>query len=105
MALIYEFTPNTKEKAIDKNGYPIPRSEICFRCSKNFWLTFVFSKQNYSLKNSWFYYTEKKEDKNKFICSPCLRNVYLEDKKFYLENIKDIKKKRLLSSYISTNSI
>lgn len=41
-----------KSKPIDENGYPIPRSEVCFRCQKEFYFTFVFSKQDYSLKNS-----------------------------------------------------
>lgn len=53
--------------AIDENGYPIPRSEICFKCKKSFWLKFVVPRKNYSLKNNWGYFTGKVEDENKWI--------------------------------------
>lgn len=92
-------------KPIDKDGYPIKRWEICFKCKKEFWLTFVSLKQTYAQRNFWFYWTEKEEDQQKFICSPCLRKIYLEDKEFYLSNIKDIRKKRMISSYYCSSSI
>lgn len=58
---------NTKNKPIDKDGYPIKKWEICFQCKEKFCLAFSFSQQNYSLKNFWSYWTEKDEDKGKLV--------------------------------------
>ena len=38
-------------KSIDKHGYPIPRSELCFKCEEVFYLTFVVAKRDYDSKN------------------------------------------------------
>jgi len=46
---------NQEPKPIDERGYPIPRSEVCFKHGGEFWLTFSFSQQNYALKHSLFY--------------------------------------------------
>lgn len=98
-------TKNVKNNnPIDENGYPKPKQTKCWKCQKEFWLKFVVPQQNYSQKNYWIYWTEKKEDQEKFICSPCLREFYY-NKSIYLETIKDLKKKRILSSYVSSNSI
>jgi len=94
-----------KNKPIDKDGYPIKRSEICFKCDQSFVLTFSFSQQNYSLKHSWFYWTEKEEDKEKYICSPCLKDFYLNQRKEYLATIKSSKKQNHFRSYIGRNII
>ena len=42
-------------KPIDEHGYPIKRSKTCFQCGKEFYLSFSFFQQNYSLRNFWHY--------------------------------------------------
>lgn len=88
-----------------KNGFPNPAKAKCFKCQKQFWIKFVVPQQNYSLKNNWNYWTNKKEDKNKKICNNCLRKFYLEEKRDYLETIKDLKKRKILGSYVSSNFV
>src|ERR1043166_582499 len=97
---------NQELKPINENSCLIPRSEICFNCDEKFWLKFSFSQQKYSLKNNLFYYTEKEEDKQKFICSPCLRKIYFSDqRKEFLANFKSLDARNRLTSYIARNII
>jgi len=85
--------------------FPKPLCVKCFRCQKQFWIKWVVPQNNYSKKNDWSYWNDKENNKDLKICNFCLRNIYREDKEFYLENIKNIKKKRILSSYISNSFI
>lgn len=85
--------------------FPNPIPAQCFKCQNQFWIKWVVPQNDYSKKNNWDYWSEKRSSKNLKICNSCLRNIYLEDKKFYLENVEDIKKKRMLSSYVCSNSI
>ena len=94
-----------REKAENKNGFPDPIKAKCFKCQKKFWIKFVVPQQNYSLKNSWDYWTNQKVDKNKKICNNCLRKFYLEEKCDYLATIKDLKKRKILGSYVSSNFV
>ncbi|RHZ35815.1 hypothetical protein GvMRE_I1g373 [endosymbiont GvMRE of Glomus versiforme] len=93
-----------KSKPIDKDGYPIKRSEICFKCGKKFCLTFSFSQQNYSQKHFLFYWSEKEEDKEKHICSLCLRLLYTKKRQEFLK-IVNTKKQSHFRSYIARNII
>ncbi|MCE8163131.1 MAG: hypothetical protein I3274_02835 [Candidatus Moeniiplasma glomeromycotorum] len=94
------------EKKIEsKNGFPDPVKAKCFKCQKEFWIKFVVPQRNYSLKNSWDYWTNQKENKGKKICNDCLRKLYLQEKKNYLTTIKDLKKRKILGSYVSSNSV
>jgi hypothetical protein len=80
--------------------FPKPISAQCFKCQKQFWIKWVVPQNDYSKKNNWDYWTERDKHQNQRVCDSCLRSIYLEDKKFYLANVKDIKKKRMLSSYV-----
>ena len=86
-----------------KNGFPDPVKAKCFKCEKEFWIKFVVPQQNYSKKNDWEYWTGKKGGKK--ICNSCLRKFYLNDKQNYLETIKDLKKRKILGSYVSSNFV
>jgi len=94
-----------KENLESKNGFPDPVKTNCFKCKKDFWIKFVVPQQNYSLKNNWNYWTNQKEDKDKKICNACLRKFYLEEKQNYLLTIKDLKKSKILVSYVSSNFV
>lgn len=65
-------------KAENKNGFPDPIPANCFKCQKQFWIKFVVPRRDYSKKNNMGYWSEKKSDKNKFICNPCLCSFYLD---------------------------
>jgi hypothetical protein len=88
-------------KPIDEHGYPVHRFEICFQCKEKFCLTFSFAQQNYSHKHFWYYWTEKEENKLQFICSICLRSLYIERRKEFLEEIKNPQKRNNFRSLIS----
>jgi hypothetical protein len=90
---------------VNKNEWLVPRSEKCFKCKQEFQLTFSFKQQNYSLKNFWGYWTNKEEDEGKFICSSCLRSLYLNRRQEFLMTVKDLKKRNHLASYVSRNII
>ena len=96
---------NQQRNFEDKNGFPDPIKAKCFKCEKEFWIKFVVPQQNYSRKNNWDYWSERGSNKDLKVCNSCLRSIYQEDKVFYLANVKDIKKKRMLSSYVCSNSI
>jgi hypothetical protein len=91
-----------EQKPIDKDGYPIKRWEICFRCGNKFVLDFSFSRKDYSLKHFWYYWSGKEEDKQKFVDNFCLKNLYLD-----LKNRKNLslKAKKHLSSYVSRSML
>lgn len=93
---------NTKNKPIDKDGYPIKRWEKCFRCGKKFCLAFSFARKDYSLKHFWSYWSENEDDNDKFIDNFCLKNFYLD-----LGSRKklSLRAKKHLSSYISRNML
>lgn len=85
-----------------KSGFPDPIKVKCFQCEKQFWIKFVVPQQDYSKKNNWDYWTgQETQDK---ICNQCLKELY-RDKPVYWQTVKDIKKKRMLAAYISSNSI
>ena len=92
-----------KEEIESKNGFPDPIKAKCFKCERVFWIKFVVPQQNYSRKNNWEYWTSERS--NKKICNTCLRKFYLNDKQNYLETIKDLKKRKILGSYVSSNFV
>jgi len=90
-----------------KNPFPDPIKSFCFNCKEEFWIKFVIPQQSYSSKNFLSYWTEQKEDREKCICSPCLRKIYSDSnqRKEFLGVVKDAKKKVCLRSYYSRNII
>ena len=82
-----------------------PLKSNCFRCHKEFFIKFVVSTWNYSRKNSWVYWTDNKEDKDKKICDSCLLDMYHNHKEEYLGNVSDHRKRSLLRTYIHDNTI
>ena len=89
-----------KELKSNKNnfqGFPKPKKTKCFKCETKFFIKFVISRQDYSKKNNWDYWTG--EEKDFKICNGCLKKFYY-DKPVYWATIKDLKKRNLLKSYI-----
>ena len=81
----------------------IHHSVSCEWCNDNFELKFVRSKQMYSQKNNWGYWTEKEEDKDKYICSDCLKKFYQQDYLNFKEQVTNSKKMQLIRVYFQTN--
>ena len=95
---------NQKPKSVDKNGLPKPLKTKCSQCKKFFLIKFVISQKDYSKKNNLYHWTERGQDKDLKICSPCLKSLYY-DKKSYWETVKNLKKRNMLKSYIRTGLI
>ena len=76
----------------------------CFDCKKDFVLKYNYPKKKYSDKNNWFYWTEQEENKGRYICNDCLKKMYYENKKEYLQSVTDKRKRILMNGYISNRS-
>jgi len=77
-----------------------PLNVSCFQCQKSLLVKFVPPHKGYSKKNNWEYYTEKEENKDKYICNKCLENLYKNRKWVFLEQIKSLKKRQKVRNYI-----
>jgi hypothetical protein len=91
-----------KSKPVSENGFPKPKKAQCFKCREDFYIKFVIPQQNYSKKNSWEYWTGKKETKK--ICNSCLKKLYY-DKPVYWKTITDLRKRNLLRNYVYEGNI
>lgn len=89
---------------IGTKRYTVPPKEVkCFRCEGNFYISYIVPRKRYSQKNDWGFWTGEKSEKK--ICNSCLRSFYLNEKPLFWEQVKDLKKRRLLSNYMSNGSI
>jgi len=77
-----------------------PLSVPCFKCQNNLLVKFVPPHKEYSKKNNWGYWTEKEENKEKYICDKCLKDLYKKHKWDFLEQIKNNKKRQKIRNYI-----
>ena len=71
----------------------------CFQCQKKLIVNFCPPRQNYSQKNHWGYWTDKKEYQGKYTCDICLIDLYRNHKQIYLDSITDSKKRRTFRAY------
>ena len=76
------------------------KEEICFKCTGQIIVKYNIGTNDYSKKNNWEYWTENKENKGKYICNLCLMNMYYNNPKVYLTEIKSAQRKQTISSYI-----
>ena len=65
----------------------------------------MLSKMDYSKKNNWDYWTEKEENKGKYICNSCLLDLYYKDKGEYLKQVQNEKKRRIFTAYVYNKTI
>ena len=45
----------------------------CFQCQEEVIVKYNYPRKDYSLINNWGYWTERKENNNKYICNSCLK--------------------------------
>ncbi|MDR1670188.1 MAG: hypothetical protein LBR43_00480 [Spiroplasmataceae bacterium] len=76
----------------------------CFKCNKQVIVKYNYPKKKYSDKNNWYYWTEREENKDKYICNLCLKKLYYKNKKEYLLNVTNKKKRLLMNGYFSNRS-
>jgi hypothetical protein len=77
----------------------------CFKCNQIIKVKFVNAKGSFSQKNNWGYWTEKEEDKEKYICSKCLRKWYSQNYLDFRRQVTNLKKVRTFRSYLGINII
>ena len=73
----------------------------CFRCKNWFLIKYVPWKKRFSLKNNWDWWTKKEEEKGKKICDACLKDLYLNHKVEYRQNIWDGERRVVLRNYVT----
>lgn len=90
-----------------KSKKGLPTKAKCFKCRGDFWIKWNNTTQSPSKLHNWKYWSGRNEDKNIFICSPCLKITYsdLEKRKEFLSKIKEPKMLKNLTSYIARNVI
>jgi len=78
----------------------------CFQCQKGK-VTVKWNKprNKYSEKNNFGYYTEKDEDKEKWLCEKCIFQLYYQKKSTYWKLVPNLKKRQILRSYIYLKSL
>lgn len=59
----------------------------CFKCKKKILVKYNYPRKSWTLINNWGYWTEKEEDKEKYICNECLKKLYYENKKIYWKTV------------------
>jgi hypothetical protein len=98
---------NKKRKTIQK-----PLKVECFyapllgnKCGTIFEVKYNRSRGEYTQRNNWGYWTEKEEDKGKYICNNCLISFYRNDKYNFWEKITSEKKRNILRTYVNSNSL
>ena len=87
---------NNKE---NKNGSSF--FVICSQCQKEK-IIVKWNKlhKKHSDKNNLGYYTEKEEDKDKYLCERCIFQLYYQNKTKYWRLVPNLKKRQILRSYI-----
>jgi hypothetical protein len=81
------------------------KKEKCFKCQSLITVKFVLARVDYSKKNNWEYWTEKKENEGKYMCNFCLLDLYYNDKLTYLKEVTNKKKRITFSNYVYTKTI
>jgi len=102
----------SKIKNIKQQLKPQPTNQLkrpllvkCFKCSTSIEVKWNTGSGCYSKKNSWFYWTENKKNKNLYICDKDLVRLYREEKWEYRENITNLARRRVLRTYIYDQKI
>jgi len=78
------------------------QTKNCCECSKKITVKYNYPLKRYSQKNNWYYWTEKEENKDKYICDACLLNLYSNNKRKYQQSIVNPGKRKIMTSHIYT---
>jgi hypothetical protein len=97
-----------KKKTVleDNNSSPTSITKQCFQCKKGkVIIRWNKPKKKYSEKNNLGYYTERREDKEKWLCEKCIFQLYYQKKSTYWQLVPNLKKRQILRSYIYLKSL
>ena len=77
----YSFSENnltfkSKNKSSQQNQVKPDLTKSCLLCDIQIQVKYIPPKKRYSLKNNWGYWTQKEEDKQKYLCNSCLLKLY-----------------------------
>lgn len=101
----YRYQIHMKNKNKPKPDWvPSSLKKSCFWCRNNVIVKFVVPKKDYSWKNNLGYWTEKEDNKDKYLCNKCLIELY-NDKFRYWSMVTNPKKKQRMKTYIYTGAI
>ncbi|KLL04069.1 MAG: hypothetical protein MRERV_28c020 [Mycoplasmataceae bacterium RV_VA103A] len=89
----------------NKLKYQTPLIVHCWRCQANFSIPWVFPLKGYPKKNNWGHWTEQEQDKEKYICNICLKDLYLNNKTEFFSSVHNNSKISTLRAYISQQVI
>ena len=78
----------------------LPITKKCFKCHQLIIVKFCPPTKEYVKKNNWGYWTEKEEDKDKYICSKCLKEFYQQNFLSFKEQVAE-KKRKIIKVYLS----
>jgi len=78
----------------------LPIVKNCFQCHQPITVKFCPPNKEYVKKNNWGYWTEKEEDKDKYVCSSCLSKSYYQNYLNFKEQIAE-KKLKVIKVYLS----
>jgi hypothetical protein len=93
----------SKEKIKKKPQKGIAKD--CNSCNKKILIRYNTTTGEFAKKNDWFYWTEKEENKDKYVCNSCLIDLYYNNPKEYLELVENKKKRRIFTTYIYNKAI
>jgi len=77
----------------------------CWQCREEILVKYNKGTGDYVKKNSWHYWTDQEENKEKYICNACLLKFYYDKPKEYLKNVTDKRKRRIFTSYVYSRII
>lgn len=87
------------------NRYREPLHVNCWKCKGEIVIPFVIPLKGYPKKNNWGHWTEQEQDKEKYICNACLKDLYLHQKKEFFAAVHNSSKIATLRSYVSSQTI
>ena len=58
----------------------------CLLCDTKFAVKYIPPKRQYSLKNNWGYWTDKENNKQKYLCNSCLWRLHVGKMSDWIEN-------------------
>jgi hypothetical protein len=90
---------------MNKTKFREPLLVKCWKCQTDFSIPFVYPLKGYPKKNNWGHWTEQEQDKEKYICNSCLKNLYLNNKNEFFSFVHNASKTKTLRAYISQQVI
>jgi hypothetical protein len=96
---------------VNERGFPEPLIANCFRCCQDFPIKYNPAIGMYTQKNYWLYWVSEEWNPKKMsrkpenergdkLCNNCLKSFYLEEKKEFLNQARDKRKRQTLRSYL-----